>query len=185
MAQTRLKQFSSQLPLSGETSQHTVRDEDKGPYVVREEPLGAPRHLRIVCVGAGASGINLIRTFRQRLTDYELVVYEKNPKVGGTWFENRYPGCKCDIPSHNYQFSWRPNPAWSSFFSPAEEIEEYLCNVCEEEKMGDVIRTRHEVTFAKWDESAGNWKLRVRNLESGKEFDDQCDFLLDARGILK
>ncbi|KAJ3949097.1 uncharacterized protein N0V96_000209 [Colletotrichum fioriniae] len=69
----------------------------------------------------------MIRTFRQKLTNFEHIVYEKNPEVGGTWYENRYPGCKCDIPSHNYQFSWKPNKEWSNFLSPAEEIQAYLC----------------------------------------------------------
>lgn len=77
----------------------------KSVYEVTEQPLGTTRHIRLVTIGAGASGINLIRTLRLHLTDYEHVVYEKNAKVGGTWFENRYPGCRCDIPSHNYQFS--------------------------------------------------------------------------------
>src|SRR5690349_19490321 len=80
------------------------------PYQVLKQPLGTTHHVRIVTMGAGMSGINMIRTLRLHLTDYEHVVYEKNPQIGGTWFENRYPGCKCDVPSHNYQFSWRPNP---------------------------------------------------------------------------
>lgn len=96
-------------------------------------------------------GMNMIRTLRIHLTNYEHVVYEKNPEIGGTWFENRYPGCKCDIPSHNYQFSWRPNPEWSEFFSPASEIQDYLCRVCDEEKMRDVIKTEHQVTGGIWD----------------------------------
>ncbi|EHL01173.1 putative sterigmatocystin biosynthesis monooxygenase stcW [Glarea lozoyensis 74030] len=84
-------------------------------YAVSERPLGTPRHVRIVTIGAGASGINMIRTLREKLSDYEHVVYDKNPSVGGTWYENRYPGCRCDIPAHNYQFSWKKNPAWKLF----------------------------------------------------------------------
>lgn len=125
----------------------------------------------------------MIRTLRKQLANYEIVVYEKNPTVGGTWFENRYPGCKCDIPSHNYQFSWRPNPEWTSFFSPAKEIEEYLCRVCEEEGMGESIRTRHEVVFAQWDEGQGKWRVRVSS--EAEVFEDSAHYLVDARGILK
>lgn len=62
-------------------------------YIVSETPLGTARHVRIVTIGAGASGLNMIRTLRMKLGNYEHVVYEKNPKVGGTWYENRYPGC--------------------------------------------------------------------------------------------
>lgn len=155
------------------------------PYSILEQPLGTAKHVRIVGIGAGASGLNLIRTFRRNLKNYEHVVYEKNDKIGGTWFENRYPGCKCDVPSHNYQFSWRPNPEWSNFFSPAEEIEKYLNQVCEEEHMMDTIKTRHRVAGAWWDESRGLWDLSIQNLESGHEFRDHANFIVDASGILK
>ncbi|KAK2073106.1 hypothetical protein P8C59_007412 [Phyllachora maydis] len=131
-------------------------------YRVRETPLGTAKHIRIVGIGAGASGLNMIRTLRLDLTNYEVTVYEKNAEVGGTWYENRYPGCRCDVPSHNYQFSWRPKHDWSNFHAPAEEIEEYLCELCDEEGMRDVIKTRHEIT----------------------EFDDYAHFLLDGTGIL-
>jgi cation diffusion facilitator CzcD-associated flavoprotein CzcO len=156
-----------------------------GTYNVSEAPLGTTRHVRIVTVGAGASGINMIRTLREHLTDYEHVVYEKNPSIGGTWYENRYPGCKCDIPAHNYQFSWRHNPSWSTFFAGAQEIEKYLCTVCEEEKMGPSIKTLHEVKSAIWNEEKGTWELELQNLETGETFNDYGHFLLDAAGILK
>ncbi|RTE80278.1 hypothetical protein BHE90_005214 [Fusarium euwallaceae] len=133
------------------------------PYQVLEQPLGTTQHVRIVTMGA---------------------VYEKNPQIGGTWFENRYPGCKCDVPSHNYQFSWRPNPDWSGFFSTATEIQNYLCRVCEEEKMHEEIKLKHQVTGAHWDDNDAIWRLRILNLESQIEFDDFCHFLLDSTGIL-
>lgn len=154
-------------------------------YHVQDTPLGQTRHLRIVGVGAGASGINMIRTLRKHMDNYEHVVYEKNPDIGGTWFENRYPGCKCDIPAHNYQFSWRPNPEWSSFFAPAREIENYLCKLCEDEGMRSSIKTSHSVIHAEWKEDDGTWRLKVRNLKTQEVLDDYCHFLLDASGILK
>ncbi|KAI3334759.1 hypothetical protein F4824DRAFT_178976 [Ustulina deusta] len=158
--------------------------EEREPYSVLEQPLGTAKHVRIVGIGAGASGLNMIRTLRRNLKNYEHVVYEKNSKIGGTWFENRYPGCRCDVPSHNYQFSWRPNPEWANFFSPAEEIEQYLDRICEEEHMMDAIKTRHRVVGAWWNESRGLWDLRVQNLETGEEFRDHANFIIDASGIL-
>ncbi|XDG06882.1 hypothetical protein ABKA04_006497 [Annulohypoxylon sp. FPYF3050] len=156
----------------------------KAPYTIRDEPLGTAKHVRIVGIGAGASGINMIRTLRRNLTNYEHVIYEKNEKVGGTWFENRYPGCRCDVPSHNYQFSWRPNHEWSNFFAPAPEIEQYLTRIVEEEHMADTIKTRHKVVGAWWDEGRGIWDISVQNLETGGEFRDQANFIVDASGIL-
>lgn len=154
-------------------------------YTVREQALGAPKPLRIICIGAGVSGINLLRTLRANLEDYEAVVYEKNDDVGGTWFENRYPGCKCDIPSHCYQYSWQQNKEWSSFFAPAGEIGQYLCRVCERENLNQSIKLLHQVVAARWDEPSGLWNLRVRNLKTGEQFDDTANFLINACGILK
>lgn len=154
-------------------------------YNVSEKPLGTARHVRIVTIGAGASGINMIRTLREKLTDYEHVVYDKNPSIGGTWYENKYPGCMCDVPAHNYQFSWKHNPSWSAFLAGTDEIEKYLCKICEEENMGPSIKTSHRVTSAVWNEGKAIWELQVENLEDGKTFSDFCHFLLNATGILK
>jgi len=149
------------------------------------KPLGTARHIRIITIGAGASGINAIRAIRKHLTDFELVVYEKNPSVGGTWHENRYPGCKCDIPSHNYQFSWRPNPDWSAFYSPATEILDYIKTIYNEENMWNVIKLSHQVVHAQWDEGRGMWLIKIKNLETGEIIEDECHFLLDGSGVLK
>lgn len=163
----------------------TPNGANTAPYQVSEQPLGTTRHVRIVTIGAGMSGLNMIRTLRLHLTDFEHVVYEKNPEIGGTWFENRYPGCKCDVPSHNYQFSWRPNPEWTGFFSTATDIQAYLCRSCEEKGMREVIKLRHQVNRAEWDESNCVWKLKILNLDDNSEIDDTCHFLLDSSGILK
>ena len=60
-------------------------------YNINEVPSGTRRKLRIICVGAGASGINLAKFTQDQLEEVELVIYEKNEEVAGTWFENKYP----------------------------------------------------------------------------------------------
>ncbi|KAK8090027.1 hypothetical protein PG997_004988 [Apiospora hydei] len=167
------------------TSNGATSQTAKAPYAVVEKPLGSTKHVRIVGIGAGPSGLNLIRTLRKQLTNYELVIYDKNHDVGGTWFENRYPGCRCDVPSHNYQFSWRPNPEWSNFFAPAEEIRQYLCRICDEENMRDSIKTQHRVSGAWWDEARGMWDLTILNVVTGQEFRDEANFIIDGSGILE
>lgn len=74
-------------------------------YEVLERPIGWIRPVRIICLGAGGSGINLAYQVQHRLRKAQLVLYEKNPKVGGTWYENRYPGCKCDIRESSYYYA--------------------------------------------------------------------------------
>jgi len=176
-------------PLNGHAATTTTTTDSPRPttaYTVREQPLGTTRHIRIVGVGAGASGLNLLRTLRLNLTNYEAVVYDKNADVGGTWLENRYPGCRCDVPSHSYQFSWKQKRDWTNFFSGAEEIGAYLREVCDgEEGMREAVKTRHQVVKAEWSEKEGQWGLVVRNLETGEEFADYATFLVDGTGILK
>ncbi|ROT37421.1 phenylacetone monooxygenase [Sodiomyces alkalinus F11] len=164
----------------------SCRATDDGVYSIQEVPFGTPRYLRIITIGAGASGLNMIRTLRNTLptSSFEHVVYEKNAEVGGTWFENRYPGCKCDVPSHNYQFSWRKNPEWSSFFAPAAEIEAYLCKLCDDECMRPSIKLSHTIVGARWSEATSRWQLKVHDHEMDVVFNDHADFLIDATGIL-
>lgn len=64
---------------------------DAAAYQVNEEPLGTPRHLRVLCIGAGASGINTARHIEMHMENVGFCSYEKNSDVGGTWLENRYP----------------------------------------------------------------------------------------------
>ncbi|KIM98172.1 hypothetical protein OIDMADRAFT_129122 [Oidiodendron maius Zn] len=156
----------------------------KSDYAVKEQPLGTLRRVRIVTIGAGMSGINIIRTLRLNTSNFEHVVYEKNEEIGGTWFENRYPGCACDIPSHNYQFSHTPNPEWSCVFSESDEIQSYLQHVCDKHELREYIKLSHSVQHAQWDEESGKWILKVKDEVAGTTFEDRCDFLLDASGIL-
>ena len=82
-----------------ENSWYSFKDFDG--YRVREEPLFKRQKIRIVVVGAGACGLQFAYKAEKLLKNVEIQVYDKNPDVGGTWLENRYPGCTCDIPSHS------------------------------------------------------------------------------------
>jgi len=70
--------------------------EDKD-FFVPERPMCDPDPIRIIHVGMGASGLLAAHKARKFLKNYELVCYEKNDAIGGTWYENRYPGCACDV----------------------------------------------------------------------------------------
>jgi cation diffusion facilitator CzcD-associated flavoprotein CzcO len=79
----------------------------------------------VAVIGSGFSGIAMaVRLKRDGREDF--VVLERADDVGGTWRDNAYPGCACDVPSHLYSLSFAPNPNWSSTFSPQEEIWDYL-----------------------------------------------------------
>lgn len=69
----------------------------KRQVVIEERPIDGKRPLKVICVGAGISGIITAIRFPQRIPNLELQIYEKNPDITGTWFENRYPGCACGM----------------------------------------------------------------------------------------
>lgn len=76
---------------------HEPEGGDRLPSGLLNQWHSQPRKLRIVHVGAGATGLCAAFKMERQLTDYELVLYEKNDEIGGTWYENRYPGCACDV----------------------------------------------------------------------------------------
>lgn len=83
------------------------------PYDVVDQPLHTKRTLRLIVIGAGLSGIAAAYKYQEKLENVEFQIYEKNEDVCGTWLENKYPGCACDIPAHGYTYSWEGNPNWS------------------------------------------------------------------------
>jgi hypothetical protein len=100
----------------GYMNEHMKSGAAEAPYVVNQDHIHKKRPVRIVCIGAGMAGIAAAYKYQQRLSDASFLIYEKNHDVGGTWLENRYPGCACDIPAHGYTYSWEGNPDWSRLF---------------------------------------------------------------------
>lgn len=66
-------------------------------YKIKEQWHSKTKHLRVIHVGAGAAGLLMAYKMQKGFDNYSLVCYEKNPEVAGTWYENRYPGCACDV----------------------------------------------------------------------------------------
>lgn len=155
-------------------------NQDFDGYRVTEQPLHAKRHLRIVCVGAGAAGLQIAYKAERALSDIDLQIYEKNSDVGGTWLENRYPGCTCDIPSHSYQFTWARNPNWSHYYSGSEEIWRYFKDVAVKYGLEKYIRFKSTVDSAVWDEEQGKWKVTVLEPD-GTQIEDCCDILISGK----
>ena len=80
---------------------------------------------QVIVVGAGFSGLCMAIQLKEAGYD-DFVVLEKAGDIGGTWRDNIYPGCACDVPSHLYSYSFAPNPRWSRMFAPQQEIWDYL-----------------------------------------------------------
>ena len=115
-------------------------------------------HHRIAIVGSGFSGIGMaVRLMRDG--EHDFVLLERASELGGTWRDNTYPGCRCDVPSHLYSFSFAPNPSWSSTFSPQPEILNYLRDVARRFGVLDHVRFDCRLESAGWDEEHSRWRL--------------------------
>lgn len=119
-----------------------------------------PGHVRVAIVGAGFGGIGAAVRLRQAGVT-NLVVLEQADAVGGTWRDNTYPGCACDVPSHLYSFSFAPNPRWSHSFSRQPEIRDYLERVTDRFGVREQIAFGARVDQARWDAAARRWRLRT------------------------
>jgi len=86
----------------------SIATETPSPFTIKDTPVENFRPLKVRVVGAGFSGIYLGVRIPQRLRNVDLQIYEKNDGIGGTWWENRYPGCACDIPGQTREsnFLW-------------------------------------------------------------------------------
>src|SRR5579862_4571831 len=113
---------------------------------------------QIAIVGAGFSGLGV--AFRLKQRGYEdFVVLERADAVGGTWRDNTYPACACDVQSHLYSFSFAPDPGWTRSFAPQKEIYRYLNACVEHFGVGPHIRYKHDVREAVWLDDEQRWRI--------------------------
>jgi cation diffusion facilitator CzcD-associated flavoprotein CzcO len=124
----------------------------------------APDRIAVdVCIiGAGFSGLGMAIQL-QKAGMESFLILEKASDIGGTWWENRYPGCACDIPSHLYSFSFEPATDWSRMYPGRQEIHDYLKKCVERHKLASRIRLNNRFEEASWDEGAGLWRIRAGN----------------------
>ncbi|MEO1311775.1 MAG: NAD(P)/FAD-dependent oxidoreductase [Pseudomonadota bacterium] len=135
-------------------------------------------HLDVIVVGAGFAGLCAgYRLKKGGREDFEI--WEKADAVGGTWRDNTYPGCACDVPSHLYSFSFALNPDWSRAYSPAAEIKAYLERCTDEFDLRRHIRFGTELVHGEWDEEALLWRVRAAD---GREA--TCRALIVGQGPL-
>ncbi|KAI0077436.1 FAD/NAD-binding domain-containing protein [Panus rudis PR-1116 ss-1] len=164
---------------------------DSVPFSLGSFSIDEYRPMKVIIIGTGFSGITAGIRFRQRVPNLDMVIYEKNEGIGGTWFANRYPGLACDIPAHCYQLTFEPKTDWSAFYAPGSEILSYLEGVVDKYKLKPYIKLQHELVHAQWDEPTGRWHVRIKrpvSLPNGEinseEFEDSADMLFSGTGGL-
>ena len=114
----------------------------------------------VAIIGTGFSGLGMaIALLKEGRTSF--VVLERAEDVGGTWRDNTYPGCACDIPSHLYSFSFEPKADWSRMYPPQPEIRAYLKGVAEKYGVMPFIRFGRTVAAMTWDAEGRFWRVQT------------------------
>lgn len=113
----------------------------------------------VIVIGAGLSGLAAVIALRRAGFD-DVVVLEKSVRLGGTWRDNTYPGCGCDVPAVLYEYSFAPH-AWSRGFADRSEILDYLDSTAATHGAHKAIRYDTEVLGARWEPQAHRWNLRT------------------------
>jgi 4-hydroxyacetophenone monooxygenase len=135
----------------------------------------------VAIVGAGMSGIAMAHRLQQ--AGVPFVIFEKNSDVGGTWFENTYPGCRVDVPNHLYSYSFAQTADWPGFFSSQDVLLEYFRACATEFGLRQHIRFNTEVLGATFDEAQQTWKVRTR-VTGGSESEEEFQAIVSAVGQL-
>ncbi|BAH49799.1 flavin-containing monooxygenase [Rhodococcus opacus] len=115
-------------------------------------------HYDILIVGAGISGIGAAIRLKQSGID-NFAILEKGDALGGTWRDNTYPGCACDVPSALYSYSFAPNREWSRLFAGQEEIRRYIERTAAEHGIPGHVKFGTEMLRAQWSEHSRRWTV--------------------------
>jgi 4-hydroxyacetophenone monooxygenase len=158
-----------------------LRGEDPRGPAWRKSEIAPDTEFRVAIIGAGMSG--LLAAHRLHQAGVDFVVIEKNAEVGGTWFENSYPGCRVDNPNHNYSYSFAQRHDWPYHFSSQDVLLDYFRRCARDFGLRDTIRFDTEVVSASWSEPEARWTLRVRDGD-GREHTIEADSVISAVGQL-
>jgi cation diffusion facilitator CzcD-associated flavoprotein CzcO len=114
--------------------------------------------LDVAVIGSGFGGLGAAITLRKRGVT-NIAIFERASELGGTWRDNRYPGCRCDVASALYSFSFAPNPKWTNTYSYQEEIWQYLSDVADRYRLRGLIKFDHDVSDTSFDSTAQLWRI--------------------------
>ncbi|CZT14616.1 related to monooxigenase [Ramularia collo-cygni] len=149
---------------------------------IQEVPMGTRQPIKVIFIGMGASGVNFCKKLSEKTLNVDLVVYEKNKTLGGTWYENQYEGCACDIPSVCYQFTWDRKPDWASYYSGSAQIHQYLEDLSDKYDLRRYVKFEHEIVKAEWLSEEGLWEVTIKH--GSETFKDRAEFLINGGGVL-
>jgi 4-hydroxyacetophenone monooxygenase len=127
----------------------------------------AKQQFPVLVIGCGQSG--LLAGIRLKEAGIPFTIIEKNAGPGGTWWENRYPGCRVDVGNHFYCYSFEPSDHWTEFFAQAPELRQYFVDVMHRHGIEPHVRWQTEVVRAVWDEDGAQWAVTIRSSDGSEE----------------
>jgi 4-hydroxyacetophenone monooxygenase len=146
-----------------------------------KDDVDPEREFRVAVIGAGMSG--LLAAYRLQAAGVRYVILEKDDDVGGTWWENQYPGCRVDVPNHLYSYSFAQRDDWPEHYSTEPALLDYFRRCAHDLGIEPNIRFGTEVVAAEFCEKRGGWQLTVRPPDGAEEV-VHADALISAVGQL-
>jgi 4-hydroxyacetophenone monooxygenase len=147
------------VPMMMEEMSLVARDSEAASTVANI-PASVRNDFQVLIIGAGMSG--LLAAVRLQELGIPYVVIEKSASVGGTWHENRYPGCRVDIASHFYSYSFEPSHEWTQLYAKRDELWAYFKRFADKHSVRQHIQFNTEVTAATWDDASATWNVELR-----------------------
>ena len=167
------------VPLLLEELAYPVKDA-RAPKWTKEQ-LAPGRAFSAIVIGAGMSGI--LAGYRLKQAGIPFTIIEKNADVGGTWWENTYPGARVDNANAMYSYSFAQRTDWPYYYSPQKVLHGYFSDCADEFGVRQHVRFNTEVLDAAWDDAKGLWKVHVRE-QGGREETLEANALIASTGQL-
>ena len=143
--------------------------------------FAADRRLRVAVIGAGMSG--LLAAYRLHQTGIDVAVFDKNADVGGTWLQNTYPGCRVDVASHVYCYSFAQRDDWPQHFSTQPELLDYFRGFAADSGVLPLVRFSTSVEAVAFDDQSAKWDVHTVDA-LGHETTERFDAVINATGQL-
>jgi 4-hydroxyacetophenone monooxygenase len=154
---------------------------DLGAPDWRKSDIAPDRDFSVAVIGAGLSGVAAAHRLGQ--AGLRFKVFEKNPDVGGVWWENVYPGCRLDTPNFAYSYSFAQKQDWPEQFSRQDEIQKYVSMVADAASIRPHVAFETEVISMTYDDAAAHWLVETRD-KSGQARTESFNAIITATGQL-
>lgn len=146
---------------------------------LQQTKIDAPDNFSVIVIGAGIGG--LCAAINLEIAGIPYKLFEKNANVGGTWYDNNYPGCGVDSPNHLYSYSFAPND-WTRYFALRDELQDYLDRVATDYDVRKNMHFETSVQETKYDEGKQRWEVTVVNPD-GNVVTHVAKFVISAVGV--